>query len=44
MPGSQHLLDLCTGQLLCRMHDTHFIAAKASTTLRLLTLIRPMPG
>jgi hypothetical protein len=25
-------------------HDTHFMAAKVSTTLRLLTLILPMPG
>ena len=25
-------------------HDTHFMAAKVSTTLRLLTLIMPMPG
>jgi hypothetical protein len=29
---------------LARCHDTQFIAAKVSTTGRLLTLMMPMPG
>jgi hypothetical protein len=29
---------------LAPCHDTQFIAAKVSTTLRLLNLIMPMPG
>jgi hypothetical protein len=32
------------GTALALRHDTHFIAAKVSTTLRLLTPIMPMPG
>ena len=36
----------CRGveSVLALRHDTHFMAAKVSTTLRLLTLIMPMPG
>jgi hypothetical protein len=40
-------LRLITGFIwsaLAACHDTQFMAAKASTTLRLLTLIKPMPG
>jgi hypothetical protein len=32
------------GTALALRHDTHFMAAKVSTTLRLLTPIMPMPG
>jgi len=35
---------LVLGRLLAPRRHTQFIAAKVSTTGRLLTLMRPMPG
>jgi hypothetical protein len=42
---AEHSFELITDpHLLCDCHHTQFIAAKVSTTGRLLTLMRPMLG